>query len=34
MKSYINIKSKDMKYEDIRAECLQSCEELNKKLQK
>lgn len=34
MRSYINIKSKDMKYEEIRAECLKGCDDLNKKLQK
>jgi|JI6StandDraft_1071083.scaffolds.fasta_scaffold88779_3 hypothetical protein len=34
MKSYINVKSKDMRYEDIRTECLKCCDELNKMLQK
>lgn len=34
LKSYINVKSKDMRYEDIRAECLKCCDDLNRMLQK
>ena len=34
LKSFINIKSKDMKYQGIKDECLKQIEDLNKILQK
>lgn len=34
LKSYINIKSKDMKYQGIKDECLKFVEDLNRGLQK
>lgn len=34
MKHYINTKSKDINYEDIKNECMAFSEELNKKLLK